>query len=175
MVASLCVMTSCDDEKDDKKNSKGIKGTENGYAWVDLGLPSGLKWATCNVGAANPWEYGDYFAWGETVPYGKEDRSNVNNYNYNAEQGTATNVKTYYGWETYKYCNGTSYSGLCKFGILPIPLTTITKYNADIEFGVVDNKNVLDLEDDAAHVNMGGRWRMPTKEEAEELMNNSYC
>ena len=38
----------------------------NGYDWVDLGLPSGLKWATCNDGASSPEEYGDYFAWGET-------------------------------------------------------------------------------------------------------------
>ena len=40
----------------------------NGYEYVDLGLPSGLKWATCNVGASSPEEYGDYFAWGETQP-----------------------------------------------------------------------------------------------------------
>ena len=38
----------------------------NGHEYVDLGLPSGLKWATCNVGADSPEEYGDYFAWGET-------------------------------------------------------------------------------------------------------------
>ena len=38
----------------------------NGREYVDLGLPSGLKWATCNVGATTPEEYGDYFAWGET-------------------------------------------------------------------------------------------------------------
>lgn len=42
-------------------------GTENGHEWVDLGLPSGTKWATCNVGADSPEEYGDYFAWGETT------------------------------------------------------------------------------------------------------------
>ena len=36
--------------------------------WVDLGLPSGTLWATCNVGANSPEEYGDYFAWGETEP-----------------------------------------------------------------------------------------------------------
>lgn len=42
-------------------------GTENGYEWVDLGLPSGLKWATCNVGANAPQYYGDYYAWGETT------------------------------------------------------------------------------------------------------------
>lgn len=36
------------------------------YEFVDLGLPSGLLWATCNLGAEKPWEYGDFFAWGET-------------------------------------------------------------------------------------------------------------
>ena len=43
-------------------------GTINGHEYVDLGLPSGLKWATCNVGAKFPEEYGDYFAWGEVNP-----------------------------------------------------------------------------------------------------------
>ena len=52
------------------------------HEWVDLGLPSGTLWATCNVGAESPVEYGDYFAWGETQP--KED----------------------YSWSTYKYCKG---------------------------------------------------------------------
>ena len=44
----------------------------NGYEYVDLGLPSGLKWATCNVGANNPEDYGLYFAWGETTGYTAE-------------------------------------------------------------------------------------------------------
>ena len=51
-------------------------------ATVDLGLESGTLWATCNIGAANPWNYGDYYAWGETQT--KDD----------------------YSWETYKYCKG---------------------------------------------------------------------
>ena len=38
------------------------------HTYVDLGLPSGILWATCNVGATKPEEYGDYFAWGETKP-----------------------------------------------------------------------------------------------------------
>ena len=42
---------------------------QSAYEYVDLGLPSGLKWATCNVGATTPEGYGDYFAWGETEPY----------------------------------------------------------------------------------------------------------
>ena len=52
------------------------------YQAVDLGLPSGIKWASFNVGARAPWEYGGYYAWGETEE--KED----------------------YSWETYKWCNG---------------------------------------------------------------------
>ena len=63
-------------------------GTENGYAYVDLGLS--VKWATCNVGANNPEDYGDYFAWGETT------------------------TKDTYNWSTYKWCNGSS-STLTKY------------------------------------------------------------
>ena len=48
----------------------------NGHEYVDLGLPSGLKWATCNVGANTPEEYGNYYAWGEIVP--KTDYSDEN-------------------------------------------------------------------------------------------------
>ena len=55
-------------------------GTYNGHDYIDLGLPSGTLWATCNVGANTPEEYGDYFAWGETE------------------------AKANYFWDTYKYC-----------------------------------------------------------------------
>ena len=107
--------------------------SSNGHVYVDLGLS--VKWATCNVGANAPEEYGDYFAWGETQP------------------------KDYYDWSMYKWCNG-SYDNL-------------TKYCTDSNYGKVDNKTVLDLEDDAAHVNWGGEWRMPTIEEQQELVD--YC
>ncbi len=60
----------------------GGNGSYNGHDYVDLGLPSGLLWATCNVGAETPEEYGNYFAWGETQP------------------------KDYYDWSTYHYSNG---------------------------------------------------------------------
>ncbi|MDD6356502.1 MAG: hypothetical protein PUG15_00155 [Bacteroidales bacterium] len=120
-------------------------------------MPSGLKWAACNVGAANPWDYGDYFAWGETVGYGKSDLSNAHNYAY-----SNTYVKTYYAWNTYKWCNGTTEN-------------TLTKYNINNYYGsVVDNKTVLNLEDDAARANMGSFWRMPTWDEQQELLNNCY-
>ena len=51
-------------------------GYINGHGYVDLGLPSGLKWATCNVGAKSPEEAGDYFAWGETKPKEKYTKEN---------------------------------------------------------------------------------------------------
>ena len=104
------------------------------HDYVDLGLPSGIKWATCNVGATTPEGYGDYFAWGETTP------------------------KNNYDWSTYKYCNGSS--------------STLTKYNTNSSNGTIDNKTTLDLSDDAARANWGGTWRMPTRAEQEELINN---
>ena len=51
----------------DEEPEETISGTENGHNYVDLGLLSGLKWATCNVGASSPEEYGGYYAWGETT------------------------------------------------------------------------------------------------------------
>ena len=48
----------------------------NGRDWVDLGLPSGLKWATCNVGATTPEGYGNFYAWGETTTKTSYDQSN---------------------------------------------------------------------------------------------------
>ena len=107
-------------------------GTENGYEYVDLGLS--VKWATINVGATKPEEYGDYFAWGETEP------------------------KEVYDWSTYKWCNGSQ--------------NTLTKYCTDGSYGTVDNKTQLELSDDAAHVNWGGSWRMPTDTEFTELREN---
>lgn len=62
----LILVTACsDDEENDKTVSNGVL---NGHKWVDMGLPSGLKWATCNVGAMSPEDPGEYFPWGETEP-----------------------------------------------------------------------------------------------------------
>ena len=112
------------------QSSTPNNGTENGHEYVDLGLS--VKWATCNVGANKPEDYGDYFAWGETEP------------------------KTIYDWSTYKWCNGSD-------------KTSLTKYNTDSDFGIVDNKTTPELSDDAAHVNWGGSWRIPTDAELLEL------
>ena len=62
-------------------NINGLTGAINGHEYVDLGLPSGLKWATCNVGASSPEDYGNYYAWGEIVTKGqyKEGNCETNN------------------------------------------------------------------------------------------------
>lgn len=66
-----------------------------------------------------------------------------------------TSTKSTYNWSTYKWCQGSS--------------TSMTKYCTDSYYGTVDNKTVLDLKDDAAYINMGKKWRMPTDYEQEEL------
>ena len=100
----------------------------DGHKYVDLGLPSEIKWATCNIGANQPEQYGDYFAWGEVE------------------------TKTDYTWDTYLYSEDDG--------------ETILKYSE------TDGKTELDPEDDAAAVILGGEWRMPTKTQLEELVNN---
>lgn len=65
-------------------------GILNEHIWVDLGLPSGTKWANCNIGATSPEDYGEYFAWGETSP------------------------KYIYEWNNYRWCDGV-YTKLTKY------------------------------------------------------------
>ena len=126
------------------EESKGT-GTANGHEWVDLGLSSGTLWATMNVGADSPEDYGDYFAWGETT------------------------TKSEYNWSTYKWMTDgmSSWQGVNKY-TYPDGQTDAVWYD---EYGnfIGDNKTVLELADDAANVNWGGDWRMPTKEDQDEL------
>ena len=69
------------------------------HEYVDLGLPSGLLWATCNVGADNPWDYGEYFAWGETEP--KANYSD-NNYKFYKSDTSSTDDIEYTKYD-YRY------------------------------------------------------------------------
>lgn len=112
-------------------------GKEHGFEYVDLGLPSGTKWATCNVGADTPADDGLLFQWGRVEGYKYGD----NNNNF----GDEGKGKKYYDWYVPEPVSGSNY-GLNK---------------------------ILKPEDDAAHENMGGKWRMPTPEELEELSRNT--
>lgn len=66
-------------------NNTATTGTLNGHDWVDLGLPSGILWATCNIGASSPEINGDKFAWGETTTKENFDWSTYKYYDYNAD------------------------------------------------------------------------------------------
>ena len=90
---------------------------------IDLGLPSGTKWACCNVGASAPEQYGNYYAWGETQP------------------------KSVYYWETYQY--GSSWDNVVNIG-----------------------SDIAGTSYDAATVNWGSPWRMPSIEQCRELISS---
>lgn len=114
-----------------------------GHEYVDLGLPSGLMWATCNIGATKPEEYGYYFAWGETSGY-----------------EPSKSITRRFDWQRY---NWTDYNGSSLL---------LSKYCTDQRCGYVDNKIVLQKEDDAASIIWGGNWRIPTYSNFEELIEN---
>lgn len=113
------------------------------YEWVDLGLPSGTKWAAWNVGATKPEEYGLYFAWGETEGYTAED---------------VAAGKKVFNWSDYKWCNGSR--------------DTLTKYNNTSSNGTIDNLTTLEQVDDAAYQS-DNSCRMSTKADFEELIANT--
>ena len=132
---------------------------------VDMGFPmEGGKivyWATSNLSeiglCAKPEDYGDYYAWGETESYYAEGHSQDKP--CSSWRSRTNPAITGYNWSSYKWCNGSS--------------NTLTKYNTDSRYGsTVDNKTVLEPEDDVAHVKLGGSWRMPTDAEWRELSNN---
>ncbi len=128
-LAAICIMPSCVNEP---------KNTTNGHEWVDLGLPSGTLWATCNVGAETPEGYGDYFAWGETQS------------------------KNTYNASTYHYCMGKD--------------STYTKYCCNSMYGndgFTDTLAYLLPEDDAATAIWGSDWQTPSKEQWDELLDNT--
>lgn len=102
----------------------------NGFRYVDLGLS--VMWADANVGAENPEDYGNFFAWGEVTE------------------------KTTYNFNNYVHGN----------------YRTATKYCDVPDQAERDNLTTLLPEDDAASVNMGGNWRIPSKAEWQELINN---
>ena len=123
---TFAFISSCYNDKDDEPV------VPDNHEYVDLGLPSGTLWATCNVGATSPEDMGDYFAWGETAP------------------------KEIYDMENYKWYNSAN--------------DKLTKYCTDDKYGTVEYETELLPEDDAAYVNWGPVWRMPTLEQQQELI-----
>lgn len=136
------VFVSCSDDKNEPVPP------EDDLEYVDLGLPSGTLWARCNVGADSPEEYGDYFAWGEV------DTKNV------------------YDWRKYKWVH-LEYDTIGEHTYVLLEETWYKYYFSNWtgnEYVAGDEKMELDPEDDAAYVNWGPNWRMPTLEQIDELV-----
>ena len=154
IAAVLCIgAVSCDkDDNDDVKNPNIYLGHE----FVDLGLK--VKWATCNVGAEKPEDYGDYFAWGDTTTkyqpgYAQSESPQWKNGMWDG-----------YSWVNYRFSNETSNS--------------LFKYCNDSRSGFeggTDTLTILTPADDVAHYKWGGNWRMPTQADFDELLKNCDC
>ena len=110
----------------------------NGFGYVDLNLPSGTKWATMNVGALKPKDYGLYFQWGDVQ-------------GYTADQVGEGEGKKAFTWDGCKW----------KWN------------NTKINIKYTTTDEALELEDDAAHVLMGGDWHIPTPTQLQELFDNT--
>ena len=126
---SMTALVACNKDNNDNKAAE----------WVDLGLPSGLLWATSNLGANTTEGYGNYYAWAET------------------------STKATYNWKTYRYCTVDDNDSL----------QTLTKYNTSETYGDIDNLTLLQAMDDAATSALGNGAHIPTKEEWEELIDNT--
>lgn len=132
------------------KGSIGGGGTTpSPVEYVDLGLPSGLKWAKCNLGASKPSDYGDWYAWGEIEV---KDKWAI--------------------WEFYKWMQAgqSDWKYITKYTIADGETGAIW-YDSSGNF-IGDNKTVLDAADDAATQQLGSPWRMPTVDEIKELIDN---
>lgn len=130
IVACMVVISGCKGGSSSKSEEESI------FEYVDLGLPSGTKWATCNVGASGPYDSGNLYAWGVVTKNNKIE--------------LLTEYK-FYDKDALVY----------------------TKYVTDSKYGSVDGKEVLEPSDDVATKKCGEEWRMPTREEVEELLR--YC
>ena len=116
------------------------------HEYVDLGLS--VKWATCNLGASKPEEYGERYQWAGTIDVSDAYYLNYHNSPYIADSTRFVRDK----WTKY------------------VPLSMPSYWSCSDR---PDNKTILDREDDAAHVKLGGKWRMPTVDEYRELID--YC
>lgn len=149
LLSSICGLLGRKARKVDIQSgtTKSIGGKPNiidGHEYVDLGLPSGTLWATCNIGADKPEVYGYYFAWGEIQPKTEYDGDT---YKYGKRKKRLFGDDLYYT----KYCNKSSYG-----------------YN-----GFTDNLITLESSDDAATAYWGSGWQTPSKAQWDELLANT--
>lgn len=150
--ASVTEWQASADGEEEVDGIETFAGTIDGHDYVDLGLPSRTLWATCNLGADTPGAEGKLYAWGEVVAKnevieGYGSWTGAQNANYVSGQTRTTYDRDHYKW----------YS---------VSVYTYTKYNA------TDGLTILDSSDDAATVNWGSNWCMPTPDQLTELRTN---
>lgn len=130
---------------------------------VDMGLPSGTKWAATNIGSSAPHEIGLYFAWGETVGYSGDPSDGrkfyFDDYKWNNLEGGYYAMNGIYKYQVADTIDGQGTHPQSRW------------YDAAGKF-IGDNKTELDPEDDAARVLWGNGWRMPTRADVAELVQN---
>ena len=172
---TITITSDADSQPTVSVSGKGVKqSSSETLEAVDMGLS--VKWANMNLGATKPEEYGKYYAWGETKGRGEEDVTNLTNHQYYIyyKDSTDTYIKVIYSYDTYKWYTFPNDGAITKY----------TSYSYGVCLEAVDgkctktfhdDKTQLDPEDDAAHVNLGGKWRMPTYKEAEELFSSENC
>lgn len=142
-------------------------GTENGHNWVDLGLS--VRWATMNIGATAPEGKGNHYAWAETstkysYDWGTYKWALYGPYIANGQYHSAAITK-------YQYPDGFTDSNYYRKDSSVTEVDGFTKVTYEYVF-IGDGKTRIELEDDAANVSWGGSWRMPTKDEYQELIDN---
>ena len=138
------------------QNSVITDMSPEGAEAIDMGFPSGTKWANMNIGANSPEGYGQFFAWAETAGYGRY-----------------TSDGREFGWTQYKGLGegGSDWTQIGKYQIND-SRTTACWYGDGGKY-TGDNVVVLEMDDDAATVQWGMKWVIPTYEELKELVD--FC
>ena len=144
MMAAAALVSACSSDDDDKTPGP-VDPTPAGVVAVDLGLPSGTKWANMNVGASKAEDYGLFFAWGETVGYSSVYADPMTDHSFD--------------WASYTKFGTFDESAAPDYGF--------TKYNK------TNGPTVLQAADDAATANWGSKWKMPTLDQIQELVDNT--
>jgi len=152
-------ITYMEDEIESVDFSKGPT-----HKYVNLNLPSGTLWATCNIGASNPEDYGYYFAWGETTPYGEQPKSYPAG--WTGEKNMAylyKKPKLDFSWPYYMWGDG----------------NYLLKYNTlrELETDLCPADDIVELlpEDDAASVFWDEDWCTPSLDQYYELLDQCLC
>ncbi len=158
--AGLEIVADIDTTDNNGQIKSGWAYTIDKNNWHEYVTIGNRKWATMNIGANYPQEAGEYFAWGGTTGYVRNQADD--GWCHIKADGDSLGLAGGFCWANCPHTEGTFTSGNKKVFTKYVPSDKSGDYGYE---GYFDTKTVLDLEDDAANVNWGGAWRMPTSEE----------